>query len=319
MPEVSIIVPVYNVGKYLRECLDSILNQSFKDFELILIDDGSKDKSGQICDEYRSNYSNIIVIHQENKGQASAKNNGVKISKADWILFLDSDDVVHPDLLKYLYNAAIESKSGMAVCKRMFSHNTPMDFFQIYPYNYHFEDVTFEKLNKYYEMDEYFYWAPTPALIKKEVVRRIPFPDGRIYEDNAVSCQLVYASKRLAIVPYILYWYRDNPNGTMNHSLSEKELDYLWALEMQIDFYKKVNCIQMEDIILNALFENAFIIYERCIMENSFELRCKAKRELATIKKKHNNYICQNKKLRRNFDRALRPWIYKIKKKLRVY
>ena len=129
MPAVSIIVPVYNVEKYLRECLDSILNQTFKDFELILIDDGSKDKSGEICDEYAKVHSNITVVHQNNQGQAAARNNGVKISEADWIMFVDSDDVIHPDLLQFLYKAATESNSGMAVTERVKAETIPENFF----------------------------------------------------------------------------------------------------------------------------------------------------------------------------------------------
>ena len=319
MTKISIIVPVYNVEKYLRECLDSIINQTFNNFELILIDDGSKDSSGEICDEYKNNYRNIIVVHQENQGQASARNKGVRLAKSKWIMFVDSDDVIHPDLLKYLYNAIVESKSGIAVCKRVFSKKMPLDFFQIIPYNYYSENVTFEKLKEYYDRDEYFYWAPIPALIKKEIVCRIPFPDGRIYEDNAVSCQLVYASKKIAIVPYALYWYRDNPKGTMSQSLFEKELDYLWALEMQIDFYKKMNCIQMETIIFYALFENAFIIYERCIKENRLESYCRIKKELKTLEKKYNKYISKNKRMKQKFERVLRPRIYNIKKKCSFY
>ena len=138
MPTVSIIVPVYNVEKYLRECLDSILNQTFKDFELILIDDGSKDKSGEICDEYAKIYNNITVVHQKNQGQAAARNNGVKISEADWIMFVDSDDVIHPDLLQFLYKAATESNSHMAVTERVKAETIPKDFFQQHTFKNYF-------------------------------------------------------------------------------------------------------------------------------------------------------------------------------------
>ena len=100
MPKISVIVPVYNVEKYLRECLDSILVQTFTDFELILVNDGSQDSSGAICDEYAGKDKRITIIHQENQGQAAARNNAIAIAKGEWIHFVDSDDVIHPQMLE---------------------------------------------------------------------------------------------------------------------------------------------------------------------------------------------------------------------------
>ena len=186
---VSIVVPVFNVEKYLDECLKSILNQTYNNFELILINDGSTDKSGVICDEYRKKYNNIKVIHQENQGQAVARNNGVKISKSEWIMFVDSDDVIHPYLLEYLYTAVTESGAGMAVSERVYADILPKDFYTKYEFSYEVDNVTFDKLEEYYDESKFYYWAPFPSIIKKEIVTTIPFPIGKIYEDNAVSCQ----------------------------------------------------------------------------------------------------------------------------------
>lgn len=103
----SIIVPVYDVEKYLRECVDSILKQNFCDFELILVNDGSKDGSPQICDEYAKNDTRVTVLHQNNLGQSAARNNGVKISKGKYIIFLDSDDFIEKDnFLQDIYDKA---------------------------------------------------------------------------------------------------------------------------------------------------------------------------------------------------------------------
>ena len=100
--KISIIIPVYNVEKYLRECLDSILAQSYKDFEIILVDDGSTDSSGNICDEYSMKYENIKVLHKNNNGLSSARNAGLDIAQGEYILFIDSDDVVSPVMLETL-------------------------------------------------------------------------------------------------------------------------------------------------------------------------------------------------------------------------
>ena len=101
--KISIIIPVYNVEKYLRECLDSILAQSYKDFEIILADDGSTDSSGNICDEYSMKYENIKVLHKNNNGLSSARNAGLDIAQGEYILFIDSDDVVSPVIWKLLW------------------------------------------------------------------------------------------------------------------------------------------------------------------------------------------------------------------------
>ena len=111
MPKVSVIIPVYNVEKYLPQCIDSILAQTFTDFELILVNDGSKDCSGNICDEYAQKDSRIVVIHKENGGASSARNRGLDIAKGEWISFIDSDDYVTPN---YLSNLISEAQANCA-------------------------------------------------------------------------------------------------------------------------------------------------------------------------------------------------------------
>ena len=108
-PKISVIVPVYKCEKYLVACVDSILNQTFSDFEIILIDDGSPDSSGKICDDLAEKYNKITVLHQDNQGQAAARNNGVKIARGEWIHFVDSDDLIHPQMLEILYGAVDET------------------------------------------------------------------------------------------------------------------------------------------------------------------------------------------------------------------
>ena len=320
MPAVSIIVPVYNVEKYLRECLDSILNQTFKDFELILIDDGSKDKSGEICDEYAKLHSNITVAHQNNQGQAAARNNGVKISKSDWIMFVDSDDVIHPDLLQFLYKAAKESNSGMAVTERFKSETIPDDFFRQYTFEYAVKKTIPEKLEEFYDNKQFYYWAPFPSIIKKNVAQSVPFPEGRIYEDNAVGCQLLYYANTLAIVPYCMYFYRENPSGTMNQPLNEKKLDYLWALEEQIKFYEELHYVKMCKKITNELIGSTLYYYARCKKENNDKLLEIVIKDLKRFLKQYRRYIeDKDKVIERKTDRILNPRIYRIKKVLKIY
>lgn len=116
IPDISIVVPVYNVEPYLKRCLDSIQNQTFKNWECILIDDGSKDNSGKICDEYMNKDKRFKVIHQDNKGVSSARNAGLDSAKGKYIGFVDSDDWIEPNMYEYLYNSAIAMKSDCVIC-----------------------------------------------------------------------------------------------------------------------------------------------------------------------------------------------------------
>lgn len=116
MPKVSIIVPIYNVEKYLNKCVDSILNQTFKDFELILVDDGSTDNCGKICDEYEKLDNRIRVIHKENGGLSDARNKGIDESNSEFISFVDSDDYISEDMYEVLYNNLEKENADISVC-----------------------------------------------------------------------------------------------------------------------------------------------------------------------------------------------------------
>ncbi|MEG0087047.1 MAG: glycosyltransferase, partial [Niameybacter sp.] len=116
-PTLSIIVPVYNVEKYLPKCIESILAQSFTDFEVILIDDGATDKSGEICEEYANKDTRIKIIHKENGGLSSARNAGIELSNGNYIGFVDSDDFIHPQMYEILLREARSSNSDVVICR----------------------------------------------------------------------------------------------------------------------------------------------------------------------------------------------------------
>lgn len=123
MPKVSIIVPIYNVEKYIERCIDSIINQTLKDIEIILVDDGSTDRSGEIADDYAKKDSRIIVIHKENEGQGAARNIGIDIAKGEYIGFIDSDDWIDINMYERMYYSVKESKSDIGVCSRKIFDN----------------------------------------------------------------------------------------------------------------------------------------------------------------------------------------------------
>ena len=113
---ISVIIPIYRVELYLKECIDSVLNQTYKNMEIILVDDGSDDNCPNICDAYKKKDSRIQVIHKKNGGLSDARNAGIEIAKGEYICFIDSDDVIHPSFLQILYEDLIETGSDMSIC-----------------------------------------------------------------------------------------------------------------------------------------------------------------------------------------------------------
>ena len=116
MPQISVIIPVYKVEQFLGDCIKSILSQTFSNYEIILVDDGSPDNSGKLCDEFAAGDSRIKVVHKENGGVSSARNKGIEIAEGEWICFVDSDDWVEPDYLEVMFKTAIENNADVSVC-----------------------------------------------------------------------------------------------------------------------------------------------------------------------------------------------------------
>ena len=264
MPKISVIVPVYNVEKYLHECVDSILAQTFTDFELILVNDGSQDNSGTICDEYAGKDKRIITIHQENQGQASARNNAIKIAKGDWIHFVDSDDIIHPQMLEILYSA-VDETTQISMCGLSKGIDLPAEFCS-QKSNYDFKKcpVTEKELISMYN-DFYQYWVVWAKLIKKEIVEKYLFTPGRIYEDTAAVFKWINETKFVSITDEQLYFYRLNPNSTMQVSFSLKNLDRLWAIEEQMKFFDTTDFNNLKKTIYKKYAVTCADIYYRLL------------------------------------------------------
>ena len=129
MAAISVIVPIYKVEAFLHRCVDSILAQTFADFDLVLVDDGSPDGCGAICDDYAARDSRVRVIHQKNQGQAAARNHALAAAEGEWVCFVDSDDAVHPQMLECLRQAAAGSGAAMSMCRMLEAPEIPEDFF----------------------------------------------------------------------------------------------------------------------------------------------------------------------------------------------
>lgn len=211
MPQISVIVPVYNVEKYLHRCVDSILTQTFSDFELILVDDGSPDNCGKICDEYVQKDKRIKVVHKKNGGLSSARNAGMKVATGEYILFCDSDDFVHPQWCEFMLSAIEEHKNSFIVCGYKKTSNDCVDS-QMYQLSYKKTEyfkifkrgISGSVCNKIYN----FKTIKENAISFDEnckFAEDVPF--NSLYLRHCDSCYLF---------DYDLYYYYENHDSIMN-------------------------------------------------------------------------------------------------------
>lgn len=288
VPLISVIVPVYNVKNYINRCIDSILNQSFSDFELLLVDDGSTDGSENICEEYALKDSRIKVIHQKNTGQAAARNNGVKEAKGEWISFIDSDDSVNSQLLNALYDAAIRNNVRLSSCTAFEGDCEPSDFYDDKKFQAVVSETDEQSIFNLCANEKYHYWVVWGKLIHKSILLKHPFTEGRIFEDNAVVCKWLYEAKKIAIIDSPLYFYFINNNGTTKKAFNEKQLDVLWAFEEQIKFYNTLNYKKMTAHILARYFDISAVMYYRAKHECGEGFIKKIKADKKRIKKAYH-------------------------------
>ena len=263
MPEISVIVPVYKAEDYLHACVDSILSQTVSDFELILVDDGSPDGCGAICDDYAARDSRVRVIHQENQGQAAARNHAFSIAKGEWVCFVDSDDAVHPQMLERLGQAAAESGAAMSMCRMLEAPEMPEDFSSPVEVSWELLSMAEESLVALFDAGDYPGWVACAKLIRRELVQSHLFCPGRVYEDNEAVCHWIYGAKTVASIPHSLYFYRTNPGSTTQSRFSMKKLDYLWALEGIIRFYSSVGYTTLRERFGTLYAEEAAGDYHR--------------------------------------------------------
>ena len=231
-PLVSIIIPVFNVRPYLVEALDSVIAQSYDNLEIIIIDDGSTDGSGLICDQYAIKDSRIRVIHQKNRGLSSARNVGLDIMRGDVVAFVDSDDAIHPDYVRNMLTAMIRENVDMVLCKCII-HNTtgPMR------YKRRERNIPVIEAGKYGHDDTLrsliagkINVAVWNKLYRSELWKNVRFPDGHVYEDIDTTFRIINICNDIYVLDLPLYYYRRRPGsitGTITReNISDKDRAY---------------------------------------------------------------------------------------------
>lgn len=236
-PEVSVIVPVYNVEKYLCRCIDSILAQSFSDFELILVDDGSPDRSGAICDEYAIKDARIRVIHQPNQGVSVARNQGVLASIGAYVMFIDGDDWVDKRILEEHYNAIYRTQAEICVSSIL---RVNREDETVAEFNSSEQKLSSVEAIKYLgKMNDERFRAPMAKLIRRDIAASQLFPLGRRYaEDMAVVYKWYNQSKSVTIIDSKMYFYRIHEASVTQKKYGRHKVDNLKTLEEMLSFFE---------------------------------------------------------------------------------
>lgn len=232
-PLVSIIVPVYKVEKYLRTCLDSILAQTYQNWEAILVDDGSPDDCPQIIDEYASRDARMRTVHRVNGGQSAARNSGLRTVRGDFVTFLDSDDFLHKDYLKLMVETAISHDADMVQCD--FTRGVETTFPEIN----NFDDSSVKTYDRHSIFTSFaakvIVWC---KLYRRHLFEDISFPEGRVNEDDCTNWRFYYKADKIAVIDHKLYYYTVNPDSTMGKLKKKPDLRFIDAYHERIDFFE---------------------------------------------------------------------------------
>lgn len=257
---ISVIIPIFNVERYLAQCLDSVIHQTYENLEIILVNDGSTDSCPQICEVYAARDERIILIHKENGGLSDARNAGLEIATGDFIAFVDSDDAVSADFLQLLFDTLNKNHVDIAECE-FYKFETTLDLpasssidrsVEMYPTEKALELLMKEKLKQ-------MVWN---KLYRKMTIGACRFPVGKINEDEFWTYKVFGDAQKIVKVSDVLYFYRQQPSSIMGKKYSLKRLDGLQALQERIA-YMRENFPRLENLAIKSYGTAAMWQYQQ--------------------------------------------------------
>ena len=265
---ISVIVPVYNVAQYLEKSIASIQKQTYQNLEIILVDDGATDESGRLCDAIAEQDDRVSVLHKKNEGLSQARNDGMKQAHGDYLIFIDSDDYIHPEMIQSLYEQLIQEDADVSSCGVM---------------NVYANDESPQSANQdgYFVCDsqtflrEYLIGEKIPGticnkLIKKEIATALSFPKGLIYEDAYYHFDLIKLAKKYVVntKPYYYYFHRGDSITTKPYA--EKDLAYI---DIYQKFYNEVmkNYPDLKEVTFFRLAYAHFFILDKMLLDDQYK------------------------------------------------
>lgn len=284
-PKLTVIVSVYNTEKYVEKCIESILNQTYENIELIIIDDGSKDKSLSILQKYKKNKNVILIENKENKGLSYSRNLGMRKSSGDYLGFIDSDDYIEPDFYNNLMTSIIREKADVAICDMKFKYITDN------PYEVIVKCNDFNKFNKLNIINNGIAASACNKVFKKSIITMYEFAEGKVNEDIAVVIPAIVNAKKIAYAKNTYYYYIQRKNSMQNSSFSDKRFDIITGVDTTLE---RIKGCQNYEKIKDALIYNQIILLLLYVIpkeENS-------KRRKEILKKYH--ILTKKYKIRQN-------------------
>lgn len=294
MPEISVIVPVYKVEPYIHKCVDSILAQTFSDYELILVDDGSPDTCGNICDEYAKKDARIRVIHKENGGLSDARNAGMKIACGEYVIFIDSDDYIDADMLSYLYENLRKADADMATC----------GIYEVYA----------DRIEKQEEEPEFVCSGEEAfrcilrghtirgeiwnKLIKRSCISDLGFPKGKLYEDIFYTVDMMQRIKKVAVGTKPKYYYLHRSDSITGKAYRPKLFDIIDGYTKNYQVVKQA-FPKLEEEAECLWIWSRFIVLDKMLLEEDYRSIDRFE-ELVTFIKQHFRRIMKNPYFQRN-------------------
>lgn len=272
-PKISIVVPVYKVERYLNQCVESLIHQTFSNIEIVLVDDGSPDRCPQLCDEWSTRDARVRVIHKKNGGLSDARNAGIDAGIGEYILFVDSDDFVKENMCEKLLETAEDTQSDMVICgfmwkypdhevrQPMTSGNAVRSFSNMEMLNVFFQNKTVElsvAWNKLYRRKLF------------DTSDHIRYPVGKLHEDEFTTYRLIYAANRITVVPDPLYYYVQRNAGIMSAFSQKNLIDSIEAAESYIPWNKKHH-LSLEKEIACAYDILSYSFYLRYWQDNRID------------------------------------------------
>lgn len=311
MKKVSVIIPVYNVERFLVQCLDSAFGQTYKNIEIILVDDGSTDESGKICDAYCEGKSNFKIIHKLNGGLSDARNCGIDNSTGDYLFFLDSDDLIEKDTIKVLMEMCEREKADIGIL----DYNI---FFDRIPGRENENTINYIKMDSKEAIElmlkpgNYDHCA-CAKLYRRELWNDVKFPKGMLYEDLCINYDIFHSAKIIMYIPVKKYYYRMRSDSIMNSTIKPKDIELLdisdsvatRILKWHPDFDEIVlnkQSTTYANLLYRIMLSDDYPQYEDSICRikrlcRNNLLRCLRSKEMRTNDKIKVLLICINKKL----------------------
>ncbi len=280
---ISVIVPVYNVEKWLNKCVDSILAQTYKNIELILVDDGSPDRCGEICDSYAEKDARVKVIHQENARQGAARNSGLDIAKGDYIGFVDSDDYIAPDMYEEMLSKMEEHNADMAVC----------GFYNISPYravagSTHDGVLVMdnrEAMKTYYSTN-LIHCTVWNKLYKRELWEDLRFPEKIFREDEYIFYKVLTKSKRTVHIGDAKYYYNIREGSSEHGRFDDRYMISIESIDRQLSFVEG-NYPELRESVMNGCVRVRYSLIEMMVLSGGVKKYEKEYREMKEFLKKN--------------------------------